>query len=109
MLALSGTMLRCLLWEDCDIINVVENEPMASDNPTLLLAGDYDPITPFSFAQETADYLSQAYYFEFEERSHAVVGSSSCGMELVTAFLNQPDLPPDATCLERLGFGFVTR
>jgi hypothetical protein len=30
-------------------------------------------------------------------------------MKLVTAFLNQPDLRPDASCMERLGFGFVTK
>lgn len=96
----------CELWQ-VETAEPLENEPVVSDVPTLILAGDYDPITPPSNAMETAEYLSNDFYFEFEGISHGVVGSTDCGMDLVVAFLDQPDTVPDDTCLESLYFGFV--
>lgn len=106
--AADSNMANCRVWQ-VDAADPVENEPVISDIPTLVLTGDYDPITPPLLAQEAAQYLSHSYYFEFVGQSHNVVGSSSCGIELVTAFLNQPDMAPDDSCLERLYFGFVTQ
>jgi pimeloyl-ACP methyl ester carboxylesterase len=44
-------LTQCKVWQ-VEATDPVENEPVVSDIPTLLLAGDYDPITPPSFAQE---------------------------------------------------------
>lgn len=85
-----------------------ETEPVSSDIPTLLLSGDYDPVTPPSFAQDTAVYLGRAYTFEFEGQSHGIVASNECGLEMVLAFLHQPDISPGDSCLDDLYFGFVT-
>lgn len=41
----------------------VENEPVISDIPTLILEGDYDPATPPAWGQLAAETLNQAYYF----------------------------------------------
>lgn len=97
----------CALWQ-VEAADPLETEPVSSDIPTLLLSGDYDPVTPPSFAQDTAVYLDHAHTFEFEGQSHGIVASNQCGMELVVAFLDQPDAPPDGSCLEHLFFGFVT-
>ena len=97
----------CDLWP-VEAADPLETEPISSDIPTLLLSGDYDPVTPPSFARDTAVYLSRAYTFEFEGQSHGVITSSECGMDLIVAFLDQPDAPPNSSCLEHLYFGFVT-
>lgn len=97
----------CALWQ-VEAADPLETELVSSDIPTLLLSGDYDPVTPPSFAQETAVYLAQAHTFEFEGQSHGIVASNKCGLELVVVFLDQPDAPPDGSCLEHLYFGFVT-
>lgn len=97
----------CALWQ-VEAADPLETEPVSSDIPTLLLSGDYDPVTPPSFARETAAYLKRAYTFEFEGQSHNLVASHACGMELVGTFLDQPETPPDDSCLGDLYFGFVT-
>ncbi|MCB0032396.1 MAG: alpha/beta fold hydrolase [Anaerolineales bacterium] len=97
----------CDLWQ-VEAADPLETEPVRSDIPTLILSGDYDPVTPPSFAQETAAYLDHAYTYEFEGQSHNVMASSQCGMELAVAFLDHPDVFPDGKCLEHLYFGFVT-
>ena len=97
----------CDLWE-VEAADPQEAKPVSSNIPSLILSGDYDPVTPPSFAQETAAYLERAYTFEFEGQSHSIITSNKCGMELVVAFLDQPDTPPDELCLDDLYFGFVT-
>ncbi|MCA9922216.1 MAG: alpha/beta fold hydrolase [Anaerolineales bacterium] len=107
-IALENDAANCDAWQ-VEPADPMENEPVISSIPTLILTGDYDPITPPTFAQETAEYLSHDYYFEFEGQSHSILSSSSCGMELVIPFLNRPDTPPDDSCLEHQFFGFVTQ
>ncbi|MCA9971430.1 MAG: alpha/beta fold hydrolase, partial [Anaerolineales bacterium] len=106
MAAYAAPLTGCDVWQ-VPAADPRENEPVRSDVPTLLLAGDYDPITPPDGARETAAHLSHAYYFEFAGQSHGVA-RHSCGIALVIAFLDQPDASPDAGCLERLYFGFIT-
>ncbi len=96
----------CEAW-GVETAEAIENEPVVSDIPTLILAGDYDPITPPYYGMETAEWLSRSFYFEFEGLSHSVAFSSRCGMDMAAAFLDLPDVPPDASCMERLFIGFV--
>ncbi len=105
--AAAGQAARCRVWQVAPA-DPLENEPVVSDIPTLLLAGDFDPVTPPAFAERTAAHLTRAFYFELPGQSHDVIGATDCGMELVTAFLDRPDTPPAAGCLQRLFFGFVT-
>jgi pimeloyl-ACP methyl ester carboxylesterase len=104
---MENTLAICDAWQVI-AADSLENEPVTSDIPTLILAGDYDPVTPPEFGQDTAVYLPNAYYFEFEGIGHGVANSTPCGMELITTFLNQPDAAPDAACMEHLYWGFVT-
>jgi pimeloyl-ACP methyl ester carboxylesterase len=96
----------CDLWQ-VESAPALENEPVVSDIPVLLLAGEFDPVTPPIYAQETAVYLSLAHYVEFPGQAHGVAGSSACGLELATAFLNEPHKPPATGCLEQLGLRFA--
>jgi hypothetical protein len=51
----------CDLWEAGSAADV-ENEPVSSDIPTLVLAGEYDPITPPAFGLLAAETLPNSYY-----------------------------------------------
>jgi pimeloyl-ACP methyl ester carboxylesterase len=76
-----------------------ENQPVHSDIPTLLLAGEYDPITPPFWAPLAAETLSTSYSYEFPRTGHAVITRGVCPGNMIRAFLNNPTQPPDASCI----------
>jgi hypothetical protein len=75
-------------------------EPVVSDIPTLLLAGEFDPVTPPEYGQLVASHLSQGYFFEVPGIGHDITGASTCAREMAGAFLNDPSQTPDAKCIE---------
>jgi pimeloyl-ACP methyl ester carboxylesterase len=75
-----------------------ENSPVSSDIPTLILAGDQDPITPPDWGRMTAQYLSHAYFREFPGHGHWVTRSSGCALSMALAFWNDPSQDPTNTC-----------
>jgi pimeloyl-ACP methyl ester carboxylesterase len=96
-----------IVFEVCEIWDVgrgpaIENDPVRSDVPALVLAGDYDPITPPAWAQSAARYLGNSFYFEFPGVGHGVV-DTECGSVVVLEFLNTPRVRPNSRCLSRLG------
>ena len=74
-------------------------QPVFSSVPTLLLAGEFDPVTPPQWAYEGARGLSNGTVFTFPGIGHGVLDSDSCGMALVGAFLSQPHNPTPPACL----------
>lgn len=91
----------------CDLWNVPaagesERRPVTSAIPTLLLSGEYDPITPPEWAKQTAAMLSAAQAFEFPGVGHGVVGTTSCADGLVSEFLANPGHALDARCIGNL-------
>ncbi|HOU13803.1 MAG TPA: alpha/beta hydrolase [Anaerolineae bacterium] len=91
----------CKIW-GAGAASAIETQPVRSDIPTLLLAGDYDPITPPAWAESAARYLSNGYLFVFPGVGHSVVDSGECAQSLVTAFLNAPNKQPDGRCVIRM-------
>lgn len=91
----------------CDAWPVEEADPsiktpLESDIPTLVLAGEFDPITPPEYARLVARHLSNAYLFEFSGIGHGVVGSGPCAQSVIEAFLDDPATAPDARCVDAL-------
>lgn len=78
----------------------VENEPVHSDLPTLILAGEYDPITPPQWGLLASQTLSQSYFYEFRGLGHSVFASDECPMIMTLDFLNDPFTPPNAACMD---------
>ncbi|HLF27446.1 MAG TPA: alpha/beta fold hydrolase [Anaerolineae bacterium] len=77
----------------------VEDQPVMSDIPTLVLGGGFDPITPPSWAQLAAQTLSNSFYFEFPTAGHGSSLTEECPRSLVLAFLEDPTTQPDAACI----------
>lgn len=77
-----------------------DNDPVTSAVPTLLLAGQIDPVTPPEWARQVAEGFSQAYVFEFEGVGHSVLGSSLCAQTVASAFLADPSQAPAPDCLQ---------
>ncbi|OOG53722.1 alpha/beta hydrolase [Rhodanobacter sp. C03] len=78
------------------------HQPLKTDKPMLLLAGQYDPVTPPRYADEVAKGLPNARVLMLKGQAHSVM-SAGCTPELVQHFVEK--LEPktlDASCLDRL-------
>jgi pimeloyl-ACP methyl ester carboxylesterase len=82
----------------------IENTPVVSDIPSLVLSGHFDSITSPAWCAETAGYLENSFYYEFPNMAHGTVRYDSCALRLAVDFLDDPWTEPDSSCLEKLGF-----
>jgi pimeloyl-ACP methyl ester carboxylesterase len=91
----------------CDVWDVppsdpVENEPVASDIPTLILGGEFDPIHPGYWGEAAAETLSDFYYYEFPGMAHGQMVWHGCPAKMAEDFINDPTIAPDAVCMESM-------
>jgi pimeloyl-ACP methyl ester carboxylesterase len=80
----------------------VENQPVHSDIPTLVLAGEYDPITPPAWGQMVANDLGHSYFYEFPGVGHGASVADICPLQMTLAFLNDPNVAPDSSCIAQM-------
>ncbi|MBP1467907.1 alpha/beta fold hydrolase [Candidatus Chloroploca sp. M-50] len=91
----------CPIW-DVASATARERAPVESAVPTLILAGEYDPVTPPSWGLIAALGLSNSYFYVLPGGGHAVIDASDCMMTISKAFLDNPTREPDARCLDDL-------
>jgi pimeloyl-ACP methyl ester carboxylesterase len=97
----------CAVWETAKS-DPIEDEPVHSDIPTLVLAGEYDPTTPPYWGQMAAETLSRSFFYEFRGVGHATT-RHHCPAGMAAAFLDDPSVPPDASCMAAMrGPDFIT-
>ncbi|WP_426687832.1 alpha/beta hydrolase [Rhodanobacter ginsengiterrae] len=78
------------------------HQPLRTDKPVLLLAGQYDPVTPPRYAEEIARGLPNARVLTLKGQAHSVM-AVGCTPQLIQHFVEQLDPKAlDASCLERL-------
>ena len=100
LLQIAGDFDLCKLWSN-PTIDPADNEPVVSDLPTLVMVGEYDPITPPRWARQAASTLSNSFVYEFPGVGHATFGSP-CATEIMAAFLANPHREPDASCINHI-------
>ncbi|MCR9271188.1 MAG: alpha/beta hydrolase [Hyphomonadaceae bacterium] len=69
-------------------------EPVTSNIPTLIIAGEFDPLTPPRWGSLTAKTLTRSRLVILRGGSHTSTqqwGGDGCAMSLAAAFLNAPD------------------
>jgi pimeloyl-ACP methyl ester carboxylesterase len=91
----------CSGW-GVDPAPAADKEPVVSDVPTLILTGEFDPITPPAWARLAAETLAHHYYYQFPGLGHGIMRSNRCGFQIGLQFLNDPYAEPDASCLDDL-------
>jgi len=79
------------------------NEPVTSDVRTLVLAGEFDPVTPPEMSRSAADHLGDAAYVEFPGLGHGEVFAHDCPRQIFRAFIDDPDAPVDTSCVAEMG------
>jgi pimeloyl-ACP methyl ester carboxylesterase len=78
------------------------HQPLKTAKPVLLLAGQYDPVTPPRYAEDVAKGLPNARVLVLKGQAHAVM-AMGCTPQLVQHFVEKLDPKTlDASCLDRL-------
>lgn len=80
-------------------VKKVMSNPMASvssDIPTLLISGDFDPVTPSANGDVVAKHLSNYQHFTFVNNGHVPI--NGCFFGLAKQFLNDPTATLDGSC-----------
>ncbi|HVC83020.1 MAG TPA: alpha/beta hydrolase [Chloroflexota bacterium] len=84
--------------------------PVTSAIPTLLLAGQYDPITSLEDARRVAHTLGHAAVVLFPGSGHGVaLSGSDCPLSIMMAFYDRPTARLDTACTARMGVTFLVR
>ena len=76
--------------------------PWESDIPTLLLEGEFDPVTPIEYANMVAAHLDNSYVLEFPGIGHGVLASSKCALSIAGDFIDDPSQAPAAVCIAEM-------
>lgn len=88
----------CDAWHD-GRAGTIEFQPVHSTIPALILAGEFDPITPPGYGRRAARTLPNATFVEVPAMGHAVSPFSQCTRDLIDAFLDAPGEQLDTSCI----------
>ncbi|HLZ61248.1 MAG TPA: alpha/beta fold hydrolase [Ktedonosporobacter sp.] len=88
----------CKVWNQKPV-PVEQKQPVTSSVPTLILSGEYDPITPKTYAEQVKQSLNRSFLFSFPATGHGVLTTNPCPDSIASAFLLNPGISPDASCV----------
>ncbi len=91
----------CKMW-DVPPLDPSVDEPVHSDIPTLVLSGEFDPITPPVYAQAAAKTLTNSYSVIFPAGGHGQALDGDCQIQIIQSFLDNPYQSPDSSCIESI-------
>jgi pimeloyl-ACP methyl ester carboxylesterase len=92
----------CGVWNAAPAKSI-ENKPVKSDIPTMIIAGEYDAYTPPEWGKMTARDLQNGYFFELPWLAHgAGFSAPSCVRDSIASFFDNPAIEPQIACVERL-------
>ena len=78
------------------------HQPLKTAIPTLLLSGQFDPVTPPRYGEEVLEGLSNGRHLVLNGQGHNVI-AAGCMPTLVKNFVEKLDPKKlDASCLDRL-------
>ncbi len=77
--------------------------PVKTSVPSLLMAGDYDPITPPELTKEISKNFSNHIYFELPKVGHGAT-MHPCGEKILHAFLEAPTSTINGDCIKDSNF-----
>ncbi|MCD9085433.1 alpha/beta hydrolase [Stenotrophomonas sp. SY1] len=80
------------------------HQPLATPVPALVLAGEFDPVTPPRYGEEVVKHLPNGRLFVLRGQGHAVLGAG-CMPKLFAQFVEKADAKPlDGACLDKLNY-----
>jgi pimeloyl-ACP methyl ester carboxylesterase len=97
----------CASW-DIGLLPRADLQPVRSATPTLLLSGEYDPITPPAYATAVAGTLTDARSAVLPTGAHGQAVGDACASALVQRFVDDPGARLDTGCAAGSAPRFVT-
>ncbi len=99
LVELEDFFAACSIW-GADEAGEIETEPIVSNIPTLLLAGELDPVTPSSWARLAGETLSNHLYVEIPRGGHSVSSDGDCVMGIIMDFFDDPNGRGNMECTQ---------
>lgn len=97
---------RCAVWQVEPLDSIVD-EPVTSEIPTLILSGEFDPITPPVWGEIAGETLPNSYVYEFPGVGHGSFFGGLCPLNIALAFLENPNEAPEASCIADMQLTFT--
>jgi pimeloyl-ACP methyl ester carboxylesterase len=89
----------CPDWEKLGPPPVI---PLGTSVPTLVLAGEFDPVVRPVVSREVADLIGErSRWVEFLLAGHSVRSSNPCAARIVAAFVDDPTQGLDTSCADQ--------
>ena len=95
-----GSFATCRNWQVQEL-GPGAKKPLVTDIPTLVISGEFDPVTPPEYGQLVASLLSKSRHINLKGFGHNVI-SSECLRDLAGAFFKDPTAAPEADCSANL-------
>ena len=90
LLLLAGWYLMCDVW-DVEPTPDSFDDPVDTDISTLVIAGEFDPITSAANSEKLASSLPRSLFVEVPRGGHTPGAGSSCVREVIASFVSTPD------------------
>ncbi|MBC7795524.1 MAG: alpha/beta fold hydrolase [Pyrinomonadaceae bacterium] len=91
----------CSVWK-VPAAKPIENKPVKSNIPTMVLTAEYDAYTPPAWGQLIAKNLKNSFLFEFPWVGHGPAFSMPCASEMIAKFFDDPKSAPNSECLLKI-------
>ena len=99
----SGMAAMCKAWPKGKV-PADFNQPLATKVPALVLAGEFDPVTPPRYGKEIVETLANSRLFVLKGVGHGVLGAG-CMPKLFSQFIEKVDAKAlDGKCLDTLAY-----
>jgi pimeloyl-ACP methyl ester carboxylesterase len=89
----------CRVWK-VPAAKPIENKPVVSDVPTMILTAEYDAYTPSAWGQLIAKNLKNSLLFEVPWAGHGPAFSTPCARQMIAEFFDNPKSAPNSRCLD---------
>lgn len=90
---------KCSSWPN-GTMQASLSAPVTSAVPTFVASGEMDPVTPPSYGQAAADYLSDSLVVIYANSGHGATVQTECGRQTFLAFLADPNTAMDVSCAD---------
>ena len=78
------------------------NQPVYSPVPSLVMNGEFDPVTPPAWGLHVAETLENALVYVYPGVGHGAGALDGCPRQMMQAFLEDPTTPPDDACIAEM-------
>lgn len=99
----TNTKTTCDAWPHAPAVDSSFKDPVVSDLPVLLLSGEFDPVTPPSFADLTMKTLSNSQHLIAKGQGHNVF-PLGCMPDIMTEFIQSPEQELDTECMANFDY-----